>query len=115
MSGGHFFLDTHQIGHAMDGEWQDEEINELFHDLFCAELWNGRYGGLAAALDYWLSCDVSEEVYREYVRKFKEKWFNRTKEDRVEFYCAKLQEKCDELKGELVGQYEKNENIRKAE
>lgn len=48
MSGGHFFLDTHQIGHAMEREWQDEEINELF-------------------------------------------------------YCAKLQEKCDELKGELVG------------
>lgn len=104
MSGGYFFLDTHQIGHAMEGEWQDEEINELFHDLFCAELWNGRYGGLASALDYWLASDVSEEVYREYVHKFKEKWFNRTKEDRVEFYCAKLQEKCDELKGELVGE-----------
>lgn len=104
MSGGYFFLDTHQIGHAMEGEWQDEEINELFHDLFCAELWNGRYGGLASALDYWLAGDVSKEAYREYVRKFKEKWFNRTKEDRVEFYCAKLQEKCDELKGELVGE-----------
>lgn len=104
MSGGHFNIDTHLIGDDMEGEWRDEEINELFHDLFCAELWNGRYGGLASALDYWLAGDVSEEVYREYVHKFKEKWFNRTKEDRVEFYCAKLQEKCDELKGELVGE-----------
>lgn len=109
MSGGHFNIDTHLIGDDMEGEWRDEEINELFHDLFCAELWNDRYGGLAFALDCWLASDVSEEVYREYVHKFKEKWFNRTKEDRVEFYCAKLQEKCDELKGELVGEIRTSE------
>ena len=115
MSGGYFDLDTHQIGYAMKEEWRDEEIDELFYDLFCADLWKGRYGGLATALDYWLSGDISEETYRKYVHKFKEKWFNRTKEDRVEFYCAKLQEKCDELKGEIIGQLEKSENIRKAE
>lgn len=104
MSGEYFNFDTHRIGHAMKNEWCDEEINELFHDLFCADLWNGRYGGLATALDYWLAGDIEEETYRKYVNQFKEKWFNRTKEDRVEFYCAKLQEKCDELKGELVGE-----------
>lgn len=101
MSGGHFNYANNTVQWEMDGKWEDEEINELFYDLFCADLWDGRNGGLATALDFWLSSDICEETYREYVAAFKKKWFNRTPEDRVEFYQNKLQEHCDKLKEEM--------------
>lgn len=101
MSGGHFDYYNYSVGERMDGQWHDEEINELFHDLFCADLWEYRGGGLAGALDYWLSYDIDEETYREYVAKFKKKWFHRTPNNRVEFYQDKLQKYCDKLKEEL--------------
>lgn len=101
MSGGHFNYTNSSIAWEMEGQWHDEELNELFYDLFCAPLWGSRTGGLATALDFWLSSDVSEETYREYVAKFKEKWFRRTPKNRVEFYQNKLQEHCDKLKKEM--------------
>ena len=101
MSGGHFDYENYSIGDRMQGQWHDEEINELFDDLFNAPLWGHREGGLATALDFWLSGDVDEETYREYVAKFKKKWFHRTPNNRVEFYQDKLQKYCDKLKEEL--------------
>ena len=103
MSGGRFDYVNDQIAYEMEGKWHDDELNDLFYDLFCAPLWGYRAGGLATALDFWLSGDVGEETYREYVEKFKAKWFGRTQEARVEFYKQKLQERCDELKRELAG------------
>lgn len=84
------------------GRMRDEEMNELIADL-CAY---GRYEtqdqvGPLMALEFWVADDWGEEAYRESVRRFKEKWFGRTPEDRVEFYQNKLQERCDELKAEL--------------
>lgn len=101
MSGGHFDYYNYRIGDTMQGQWHDEEMNEMFDDLFVGELWGSRYGGVAGALDYWLAGDIGEETYREYVKKFKEKWFNRTPKNRVEFYQDKLQKYCDQLKKEL--------------
>lgn len=101
MSGGHFSYINERVSWEMEGKWEDEELNELFHDLFCADLWDYRDGGLATALDFWLSGDIGEETYREYVAAFKKKWFNRTPKDRIEFYQNKLQEHCDKLKEEM--------------
>lgn len=106
MSGGTFGYVNERVAHEMKGRWEDEEINELFYDLFCAPLWGSREGGLATALDFWQACDVDEEDYREYVAKFKAKWFGRTPEDRAEFYAGKLQERCDELKAEIVRDFD---------
>ena len=103
MSGGHFDYINDRISYEMQGVWRDEEINELFNDLFCAPLWGDRTGGLATALDFWLSGDVGEDKYREYVNKFKDKWFRRTPKNRVDFYTDKLQEQCDRMKKELSG------------
>lgn len=103
MSGGHFNYCNSTVGWEMEGRWHDEEINELFYDLFCADLWGTRTGGLATALDFWLSGDVGEDTYREYVAKFKAKWFGRTDEERAKFYCDSLQRRCDELKAEITG------------
>lgn len=100
MSGGHFDYGYHPEN--LDGQWRDEEINELYHDLFCGGEFAVRdYGGLFQSLDFYLSYDTSEEDYREAVAKFKAKWFHRTPKNRVEFYRNKLQERCDELKREM--------------
>lgn len=101
MSGGHFDWLNSRIGEEMHGQWHDEEINELFDDLFNAPLWGHREGGLATALDFWLAGDIGEDDYREWVKKFKKKWFHRTPNNRVEFYQDKLQKYCDKLKEEL--------------
>lgn len=101
MSGGYFDYVNENVRWTMEGKWRDEEINELFYDLFCAPLWGSREGGLATALDFWLEGDIDEEVYREYVAKFKKKWFKRTNEDSVKLYQEKLQEYCDKLKKEM--------------
>ena len=100
MSGGHFDYGYHPEN--LGGTWCDEEINELYHDLFCGGEFAVRdYGGLFQSLDFYLSYDTSEEDYREAVKKFKAKWFHRTPKNRVEFYQGKLQDYCDQLKREM--------------
>ena len=101
MSGGHFNYANYNIGYTMEGQWRDEELNELFDDLFVGNSSDFRHGGLAGELDYWLSGDTGPEDYRECVTKFKQKWFSRTPKDRVEYYQNKLQDYCDKLKKEM--------------
>lgn len=100
MSGGHFDYKQYNVADLFGDEWRDEEINELFADLF------GGYGygdhiDLVHELDWWICGDSSEDEYRDAVRRFKDKWFGRTHEVSAEFYAEKLQERCDELKREL--------------
>lgn len=102
MSGGELFDYSYPHFDVADGKWQDEEINELYHDLFCGGEFSVRgYGGLCQSLDFWVSGDTSDEDYREAVAKFKAKWFHRTPKNRVEFYQGKLQDYCDQLKREM--------------
>lgn len=102
MSGGELFDYTYPSFEMADGRWQDEELNELYHDLFCGGEFSARgYGGLCQSLDFYLSGDTDEERYREAVSRFKKKWMHRTPKNRVEFYQNKLQERCDELKREM--------------
>ena len=108
MSGGYFNdkmynFSTYSISEVLDGEWRDEEVNELVSDLFVNGTFAVRgYGGLLQTLDFWLSGDVSEEDYREAVARFKRKWLGRTPKKRAEFYQDILQRRCDELKRELA-------------
>ena len=100
MSGGHFGWSY--APEDLDGEWRDEEINELYRDLFCGGEFSVRgYGGLFQSLDFWLSGDTDEESYREAVSQFKAKWMHRTPRNRVEFYQQKLQDYADKLKREM--------------
>ena len=102
MSGGELFDYTYPDFQSAEGRWGDEEVNELYHDLFIGEEFSIRgYDGLMQSLDFWLSGDVCEETYREKLAAFKAKWLGRTPEDRLAFYQAKLQERCDQLKWEL--------------
>lgn len=113
MSGGHFNLYGGNIADELNGQWEDEEINALFFDLFgCGwyqrpTLFSRREqecefgphgGGLFEALDYWLSCDTSEDEYREEVKRFKRKWLHKkTPRNRVEFYQSLFEEHAKEV------------------
>lgn len=102
MSGGHFDYVQDQVSEEFGGQWRDEEIDELFRDLFGTD-YDSRRRSLAHELDWWLSCDTSEKAYREAVKRFKDKWFHRTPKNRTEFYAGKLQEACERYKSELTG------------
>lgn len=100
MSGGYF--GWNHSWDDVEGRWQDEELDELYRDLFCGEDFSVRgYGGLFQSLDFYLSGDTDESDYRDAVQRFKEKWFHRTPRNRVEFYENKLQATCDRYKREL--------------
>lgn len=100
MSGGYFSYAEFEMADRFSGQWRDEELDEMFDDLFVRGFGH-RNQGLVKTLDLWLCSDISEEDYREQVSAFKVKWLERTKEDRFEFYAQKLQDRCDELKKEL--------------
>ena len=102
MSGGALFDYTYHNFEGADGKWQDEELDELYHDLFCGGEFSTRgYGGLVTSLDLYVSDDIGEESYRKMVVAFKRKWFRRTPRNRLEFYQKKLQECADRLKREM--------------
>ena len=93
MSGGALFDYTYPRFDEADGRWCDEEMDELYRDLFVGGDFSPRdCGGLARSLDFWLSGDTGEEDYRADLARFKAKWFRRTPRDRVAFYQAKIRE-----------------------
>ena len=102
MSGGSLFDYRWPNFDEADGKWRDEEMNELYSDLFCnGEFAVRDYGGLSQSLDFWLSDDTDEEHYRKQLARFKDKWFHRTPKNRIEYYEGKIQEYADRCKAEL--------------
>lgn len=115
MSGGHFYTSPTTVAEEYCGQWLDAEIDDLFFDLFGSG-WDdyrgslpygkprkcefGRTwanpehaGGLAEALDLFLSGDITEGDYREQVSRFKRKWLARkTPSNRVDFYQRQFED-----------------------
>ena len=131
MSGGHFYGYHGDIDlDALRGAWRDEELNELFEDLFGLGYdgrrtifgytspymehntveFGPRGGGLFESLDFWLSGDTTEEDYLADLKRFKAKWFKRTPKNRAEYYQQKFEqyarELLDKFKEELGGEVE---------
>lgn len=73
----------------------DRELSELMADVMC----------LLYGLEWFDSCDIGEETYKECVNKFKAKWMHRTENDRLNSYLGDLKsyyESCyEELAEEL--------------
>lgn len=85
MSGGHFGYDA--VSYEVDGAWRDAEIDGLVSDLFFSAEFSVRgYGGLLQSLDFWLSADIGEEGYRDAVSRFKAKWFEGSRSERLKGY-----------------------------
>ena len=77
----------------------DRELSELMADVIC----------LLYALEWFDSCDIGEEKYKECVNKFKAKWFTRTGKDRLNSYLEDLKSYYEKLVEELKGE----ENVTK--
>jgi len=73
MSGGSYNYLYSRIKDEYVGDMFDEEIEEMTID-FCQVLHD---------LEWWQSCDYSEDRYRESLKNFKEKWFKGKREAAV--------------------------------
>lgn len=87
MSGGcyeYFYIKLQDF----ENEMQDREMDDLIVDL--AEVFHD--------LEWWQSGDSSEEVYREQVKKFKDKWLHQSAESRIANY---IDEELEETRKQL--------------
>lgn len=82
MSGGSYNYICFTLQNECEGQMKDEELNEMLKD-FCLVLHD---------LEWWQSCDYGEETYRKTVKKFKEKWFGKSHEERLEREIKKATE-----------------------
>ena len=87
MSGGSYNYMYCRIEDEYVGKMYDSQLNAMMKDL-CKLLHD---------LEWWQSCDYSEERYRDTVRKFKKKWFKQTKIDVQKQIESKLEQTKDEL------------------
>ena len=88
MSGGSYNYIYSTLANECAGCMHDPEMNEMITDL-CKVLHD---------LEWWQSADLAEEDYRKTLRKFKEKWFKGSREERLKGY---VDEKINAVKKEL--------------
>lgn len=87
MSGGSYNYMYSSIEYEYAGKMHDSQLNAMMKDLV----------DVLHDLEWWQSCDSSEERYRDTVRKFKKKWFKQTKIDVQKQIESKLEQTKDEL------------------
>lgn len=78
----------------------DRELSELMADVMC----------LLHGLEWFDSCDIGEETYKECVSKFKAKWMHRTENDRLNSYLEDLKSYYESCYEELVEELKEKEN-----
>ena len=76
MSGGSYGYIYSSLKNECDGQMYDAEMNDMIRDL-CEVLHD---------LEWWQSCDASEERYRATLEKFKTKWFKGDRKERLKGY-----------------------------
>lgn len=89
MSGGSYDYKYCTIDEYYVGYMHDAELDEMMADLVV----------LLHDLEWWQSCDYSEEGYRETVRRFKAKWFS---SDRCERLKPIIERKIEATRTELL-------------
>jgi len=67
MSGGSHDYTCFKIEEYYSGKMYDIELNEMIDDLY----------QVLHDLEWWQSCDIDEEQYRETIQIFKDKWFGK--------------------------------------
>ena len=76
MSGGSYSYIYSRLSEECENRMYDAEMNDLIKDL-CKVLHD---------LEWWQSCDSSEEKYRKTLSTFKKKWFKGDREQRLKGY-----------------------------
>ena len=93
MSGGSYDYIYSRLEYECVGRMYDIELDDLVKDL-CDVLHD---------LEWWQSSDISEEGYRDTVRKFKEKWFNGNRDERFKDYIDNQLESTRKELYRLIG------------
>lgn len=78
----------------------NRELSELMADVMC----------LLYGLEWFDSCDIGEETYKECVNKFKAKWMHRTENDTLNSYLGDLKSYYESCYEELVEELKEKEN-----
>ena len=95
MSGGSHNYIYCEIEEYLVGQMEDRELNDLMKDI----------ATLAHDLEWYHSADTSHDDYRESVRKFKDKWFKQSREERLKKYIEEsIQETREELLNMIGGE-----------
>lgn len=93
MSGGSYDYLCFRVSETYEGEMKDAELNEMIVDL-CEVLHD---------LEWWQSGDYGEDTYRETVKKFKDKWFGQTDQERLKKVADKAKKGFEELLNNTFG------------
>lgn len=99
MSGGSCDYVFCKIDEYLVGQMEDAELDDLMRDV----------SRLAHDLEWYLSCDTSRESYMESVRKFKGKWFGRTRNERLKGYIDADLERTRRRLYELINEMPESE------
>lgn len=99
MSGGSYCYMFNRIEEEYVGRMFDSQLNSMMKDLV----------DVLHDLEWWQSCDSSEERYRDTVRKFKKKWFRQTKID----VQKQIESEFERTKNELLKEFEYLEEMMK--
>lgn len=78
----------------------NRELSELMADVMC----------LLYGLEWFDSCDIGEETYKECVNKFNAKWMHRTENDILNSYLGDLKSYYESCYEELVEELKEKEN-----
>lgn len=89
MSGGSHNYICYEIEEYLVGQMEDRELNDLIKDIVT----------LAHDLEWYHSSDTSRDDYRKSVRKFKDKWFKQSREERLRKY---IEEATQNIRNELL-------------
>lgn len=92
MSGGSYNYMYCRIEDEYVDRMYDSQLNEMMKDL-CKLLHD---------LEWWESCDYSEDTYRKTVTEFKKKWFKQTKID----VKKQIESEFERTKNELLKEFD---------
>ena len=101
MSGGSYNYIYSRLEEECSGRMYDAEMNDLIKDL-CKVLHD---------LEWWRSCDSSEERYRKTLGAFKKKWFKGDREQRLKGYIDGQISIVRSQLYSLIGEPQESENM----
>lgn len=89
MSGGSYDYKCYTIEEYYVGAMHDAELDEMMKDLV----------EVLHDVEWWQSCDIGEDDYRKTVKKFKDKWFNTDRSERLK---PIIDRRINEVRTELM-------------
>jgi len=89
MSGGSYGYHYCTIDNEYVGAMYDAELDEMMKDLVV----------VLHDVEWWQSADIGEEDYRRTVKRFKDKWFNGNRSERLK---PIIDRKIEQLRAELM-------------